>query len=98
MSRIKKLDNVKVDNKKKTVLHLLEKSEFFHVLGIKNSMKVKDFLKQLPESSCTGKNVIIEVLQIPGHLKELNIEPNNRIAKSIGSIFSFDLIKEIYKC
>lgn len=98
MSRIKKLDNVRVDNKKKTVLHLLEKAQFFHVLGIKNSTKVKEFLKQLPEGSCTGKNVIIEVLQIPGHLKELNIEHNNRIAKSIGSIFSFDLIKEIYKC
>lgn len=98
LSRIEKLKSMKIKCKKAAIACLLSKINLYHVLGQKNTQSFKEaFLNQLPEQECTGRDVISEILMIPDYLPE-SIKSEERISKSIGSVFTCDLIKELRQC
>lgn len=98
MTRIKNLETIKVSSKKIALSSLLTKAKFNQVIGTKNMAKFKKRLEQLTDKECSGMDVVLELLSIPGYLHDLGIEPTERSTKAIGMILSFDLIGELRTC
>ena len=81
-----------IHNKAKSAADLLKKIKFNTSFGIRNAIAYKDEYLTKSQKSCTGFDLYMEILKIPGivhgiHRKELE----DQVSRSIGRVFDVNL-------
>ena len=84
--------DINIPNKAKSAADLLKKIKFNTSFGIRNAIAYKDEYLTKSQKSCTGFDLYMEILKIPGivhgiHRKELE----DQVSRSIGRVFDVNL-------